>query len=98
VLVKGVERLVQQMSEGDDRQHDAEREQRRTGLPSENHQRAGDQLDERDRVPDRPQRPRGEKRVLEREEVALDVAGRAELERLPGAGHEEDQADDETGE
>src|ERR1041385_4942934 len=86
------------MAKGDDDQHAAESDERGARLPSEDHQRAGNQLDEWDHVAHRPKRPGGKEGVLEREEESLHVSRRAELEGFPDAGHEEDEAENEAGE
>src|SRR4051794_32636763 len=95
VLVERVERMFEKMSERDDGQHDAERDQRVARFQSEDDESARDQFDEGNRETDRPQRPHRQKRVREGQKEFADVTSRPEVENLPDAGHEEDQSEHE---
>ena len=57
VTDEAVERIVQQMAEGDDDQDEAERDESVAGTQAEDNERAGDEFDERNGDADRPQRP-----------------------------------------
>jgi len=54
VLVKGIQRLVQQMAESHDGEDEAEAYKREARSEAEDHHRAGDQFHERNREADCP--------------------------------------------
>ena len=90
--MKFVKRLFQKMSEGDDGQDEAERDQRCPRPQAENHQRAGNQFDKWNRDTDGPKRPHRQEGVGEWQKVFSRVLERTELKDFPEAGHEKDQA------
>src|SRR5258708_24061179 len=93
-----VERVVQKMAEGDDDQDASERDERVTRAQAKDDKRAGDEFDERNDDADSPERPSRQERVVERQKVFSRVLEWAELKDLHGPGHEEDEAENETGE
>jgi hypothetical protein len=56
VTAEAVERIVQQMADGDDDQDEAKRDESVAGTQAQDNERAGDEFDERNGDADRPQR------------------------------------------
>src|SRR5207302_10632330 len=83
MLVQRVERLIEKMAKRDNGQNESERNQRVARFEAEDDQRAGDELDERNREADGPQRPHRQKRVLQRQKESLHVTGRPEAAHFP---------------
>ena len=63
----------------------------------QNDECAGNQFNERDECPDKPERPGRQERVAERQKIFSRVFERAELKDVHDAGHEEDEAENEAG-
>src|SRR5215813_12703892 len=93
--VKLVERLVEQMPKSDDRQHEAQRHQCLANTKPEYHQRAGNELDERDHHTHRPKRPDRQKRVSEGQEIFASMIEWSKLKNLHDSGHEENQTENQ---
>lgn len=85
------------MTESNDGQNEAERDQRVADPQSENHERTREQFDERDDRSDKPKRPDRQESIGEWEKIFSSVFEGAELKDFPEAGHEENQAENQPG-
>ena len=77
VFVKRIERFVQEMAEGYDYENEAECDQGFASAQTKNQQGAGNQFDERDRYPGRPERPDRKKRVGKGKKILAGMIERA---------------------
>jgi hypothetical protein len=93
-----VERIVQQMPKGHDDEDETKRDQRVACSQSKDDERAGDEFDERNRRTDGPERPDRQESVGERQEIFSCVLDRPQLKNFPEAGHEENEAENESSE
>ena len=92
------ERIVQEMAKGDDDQDATERDERVARAQAKDDKRAGDEFDERNDDADSPERPSRQECVGKWEKIFSRVLERAELKDLHHAGHEENEAENKTGE
>ena len=92
MFMEGVQRIPEEMAEGDDDQDAPQRQEGPIHPPSQEQEGPGDEFDEGDRHPHGPERPHGEKGVLVGQEEQTSVAYRGERENLVHPGHEEDES------
>src|SRR5215216_3996759 len=83
------------MSKSDDCKNEPHRHQRLANTKPEYHERAGNQLDERNHHAHGPKRPHRQKRVGEGQEVFAGVIKWSELKNLHDSRHEENQTKDQ---
>src|SRR5687768_5355782 len=84
------------MAEGHDHQDETERDERIAHSQAEKKQRAGYELDERNRDADEPERPDRQESVRKGEEIFFCMPERAQLKHFRNAGHEKNQAENES--
>jgi hypothetical protein len=97
VAAKVVKRVVQKMAEGDDDQNTTERDKRVARAQANDDERAGNQFNERNGNADGPKRPSRQERVVEWQEIFSGVLERAEVKYFHYAGHQEDEAENKSG-
>ena len=90
--------IVQEMAEGDDDQDATERAQCVACAQAEDDERSRDEFYEGNGDADSPKRPDRQKSVAEREKIFSRVFERSQLKNFPEAGHEKDEAENETSE
>src|SRR2546423_13716483 len=94
--MKFVKRLTQQVSKRDNSQYKSQGDQRVASAPANDHQRAGNHLDERNSDAGGPQGPHRQESVRVRQKPFARMIERPKLKDLPYAGHEKDQAEHES--
>src|SRR5947209_661211 len=85
VLMEGIERLLEQMAEGDDYENDSESKETGPYQKANENEATCDEFNERNGDTGHPERPRGQKGILIRQKPALSMANGRQGKHLEDA-------------